>query len=169
MRNRIVGFVIIGIAALIGGIIYLFNRALSNIVNASCSHGPTCPMWGNIDFHTNISLGIMTFVVLIGLYLVFFGEEKLIVTKIKKVKEQIKPKQITIENYKKVLDSLDDEEKEIVKKLIAKKGSSFQSDFVTGNLTKVKVTRLLDKLEGKGVIERKRRGMTNIVILKSDK
>lgn len=33
-------------------------------------------------------------------------------------------------------------------------------------LTKVKVTRILDRLEGREIIERKRRGMTNVVILK---
>ncbi len=50
---------------------------------------------------------------------------------------------------------------------ISKERSIFQSTLVekTG-LSKVKVTRILDKLEGKGIIERKRRGMTNMVILK---
>ena len=50
---------------------------------------------------------------------------------------------------------------------VAKEGSIFQSSLVekTG-MTKVKVTRVLDRLEGKGLIERKRRGMTNVVILK---
>jgi len=32
--------------------------------------------------------------------------------------------------------------------------------------TKVKITRILDSLEGNGLIERKRRGMTNIIILR---
>ena len=43
----------------------------------------------------------------------------------------------------------------------------FQSDIAekTG-FDKVKVTRVLDRLEGKQLIERKRRGMTNIVILR---
>ena len=34
------------------------------------------------------------------------------------------------------------------------------------NTGKVKITRLLDKLEAKDLIERKRRGMNNIVVLK---
>jgi uncharacterized membrane protein len=42
-----------------------------------------------------------------------------------------------------------------------------QSDIVNNtSLTKVKVTRLLDKLEGKGLVERRRRGMGNLVVLK---
>ena len=34
------------------------------------------------------------------------------------------------------------------------------------DFSKVKVTRLLDKLEAKNLIERRRRGMTNAVVLK---
>ncbi len=167
MRNRIVGFMVVGIAVLIGLIILLFNRALTNIVNESCSHGTECPMWGTINFHTNVSIGIMVFVVLIGLYLVFFGQEERIVTKIKKVKEQIKQKEVSVENYKTIIDNLSGDDKTVFQLIIQAKGSVFQSDIVTNTgLTKVKVTRVLDRLEGKGLIERKRRGMTNIVILK---
>lgn len=169
MKNRIVGIIIIVMALLIGFIIFSFNRALTNIVNTSCEHGPTCPMWGDINFQTNISIGIMIFVVLIGIYLIFFGKEEKIVhvTKIKKIKEQLEPKNITKENYKKILDALEADEKSVFEKIIENKGTIFQSDLVekTG-FTKVKITRILDKLEGKHLIERKRRGMTNIIILK---
>ena len=43
----------------------------------------------------------------------------------------------------------------------------FQSSLVNETkLSKVKVTRILDRLEGKSLIERKRRGMSNVIILK---
>ena len=43
----------------------------------------------------------------------------------------------------------------------------FQSDIVekTG-FPKVKVTRLLDRMEHRGLVERRRRGMSNIVLIK---
>lgn len=41
--------------------------------------------------------------------------------------------------------------------------STISSEF---NLSKVQTTRLLDQIEAAGLVERKRRGMTNIVILK---
>ena len=47
-------------------------------------------------------------------------------------------------------------------------GSMYQSDLIkkTG-MTKVKITRVLDKLEHEDkIVERKRRGMTNLVVLK---
>ena len=165
MKNRSVGIIIIGIAVLIGFIIFSFNRAMTSIVNASCAHGASCPMWGTINFQTNVGIGIMVFVILIGIYLIFFGKEEKIVTKI--VKEQIKPKKITKENYQKVMKDLNNDEKLVLEKIIEAQGTIFQSDLVDKtDFTKVKVTRILDKLEGKNIIERKRRGMTNVVILK---
>jgi len=167
MRNRIVGFLILGIAALIGFIIFSFNTAMSDIVNTSCSHGPSCPMWGTIEFQTNISIAAMVVVIVIGLYLIFFGREEKIITKIKTIKPQIESKKITKESYQKVMSSLDKDEKFVLEKIIESQGTIFQSDLVDKtDFSKVKVTRILDKLEGRNLIERKRRGMTNVVILK---
>lgn len=167
MKNQVVGILIIAIASLIGFIIYSFNAAMANIVNASCPHGPSCPMWGTIDFQTNVSIGIMVFVVVIGLYLIFFGKEEKVVTKFKKIKEQFEPKEITRENYRKILNGLNRDEKQVFEKIIEAQGSIFQSDLVDkAKFNKVKVTRILDNLEGRNLIERKRRGMTNVVMLK---
>ncbi|MDP2908774.1 MAG: MarR family transcriptional regulator [Nanoarchaeota archaeon] len=168
MRNRIIGIIIIGISFLIGFIIFSFNKALKEIVNSACSHGPECAMWGTIDFQTNVGIGIMVFVILVGIYLIFFGKEEKVVTKIRTIKPQItEPKKITKENYQNVLKGLGVDERLVFEKIIGSEGSMFQSDLVekTG-MPKVKVTRVLDKLEGKGLVERKRRGMTNIVVLK---
>lgn len=160
MKNQTVGYLILGIAIVIGFITFSFNRALTDIVNASCEHGPACPMWGTIEFQTNVSLGIIAFVILIALYLIIFSKEE---------KElQVKPRKIEKKNFQKILDTLDKDEKLVFEKIIDEQGTIFQSDLVEKtNFTKVKVTRILDKLEGRGIIERKRRGMTNIVILKN--
>ncbi len=66
------------------------------------------------------------------------------------------------------MSSLTDVERTVYNFIKENKGSVYQSEIVkeTG-LNKVKVTRILDKLEhNDGIIERKRRGMTNIVVLK---
>ena len=43
----------------------------------------------------------------------------------------------------------------------------FEADLIykTG-FGKAKMTRIIDRLEGKGFVERKRRGMTNVVVMK---
>ena len=165
MKNKIVGLIIIAIAAIIGFITWSFNKALGNIVNTSCTHGVTCPMWGDINFQTNISLGLMIFVLLIGIYLIFFGQERVEI--IKKIREKVKVAE-KIRNYDKILKTIPSEEKKLMNIIIDSQGAMFQSDLVeTSGFDKVKVTRLLDRLEGQQLIERKRRGMTNIVILKN--
>ncbi len=71
-------------------------------------------------------------------------------------------------NFKEIdLSELDKEEKNIYNNLKENKGSMYQSDLTrkTG-FSKVKVSRILDRMEQKDILERKRRGMTNIVVLK---
>jgi uncharacterized membrane protein len=167
MKNRIVGVLILIIAGVIGFIVYSFNTALTEIVNASCSHGSTCPMWGTINFQTNVGLGIMAFVAIIGIYLIFFGQDEKIIMKIKKVKEKAPVAEPVKKDYTKILETLIDEEKSVFQRVIDSQGTIFQSDLVekTG-FPKAKVTRILDKLEGRGLVERRRRGMTNVVVLK---
>src|SRR3989338_5578632 len=48
-----------------------------------------------------------------------------------------------------------------------KDGSIYQSELIReSGLSKVKVTRILDRMEGKHALTRQRRGMTNIVVLR---
>jgi hypothetical protein len=166
MRNRIVGIMVIGIALIIGFIIYSFNQAMASIVNTSCSHGPSCPMWGTINFQTNMSAVIMAIVLLVGLYLVFFGQEEKIITRIRKVSLQAAPKKITRDGYRDILKTLGSDERAVLSKVIDSNGTELQSALVSDSLSKVRVTRAIDKLEGRGIVERKRRGMTNVVVLK---
>ncbi len=168
MKNRLVGFLILGIATAMGIIIAIFNNALGEIVNTACAHGSKCPMWGTLKFHTNISMLIMGFVYLIGIYLMFSGRFNNITKKVEsKEKKQIGFKEISKDQYKTIFNTLDEDEKIVLEKIIDFQGTIFQSELVdkTG-LNKVKITRILDKLEGRNILERRRRGMTNIVILK---
>ncbi len=160
MENRAVGFLIVGIAALIGFIIFSFNTAMIEIVTSSCSHGISCPMWGTITFQTNVSMSIMAFVIVVGVYLILFGKEK-------KEIETKKPKKITKRSYSKIMSDMNSDEKNIFEKIIEEEGTIFQSELVEKTkFSKAKVSRVLDKLEGKGLVERRRRGMTNVIILK---
>jgi uncharacterized membrane protein len=154
MNNKQVGLIITSFAVILGIVIYFFNRALTQIVNTSCDHGATCPMWGSIKFHTNITIALMIIVLLIGLYFVFFSD-----------REKRKQKKDT-KKYE-IPKNLNPEEKQIIQIIIEEDGAIFQSHLTEKTeFSKVKITRILDKLEGRGIIERKRRGMTNVVILK---
>jgi len=65
------------------------------------------------------------------------------------------------------ISKFDDDEKKIYEILKAHDGSVYQSDLIKETeFSKVKITRVLDKMETKGIVDRQRRGMTNIVVLK---
>lgn len=160
MKNRNVGWLIIGISIVIGIIILIFNLGLKNIVEQTCSHGSSCTMYDTIAIQTWVSMAIAGLIFVIGLFLILSKEETKIITKTKKIHIEEKRKPI---DYSK----LNKEEKTIVKAVEEAQGTIFQSDLVdkTG-FSKVKVSRILDRLEGRQIIERKRRGMTNVVVLK---
>lgn len=156
MENKQVGWLIIGIAVVMIAVVLIFNTALKDIVGTTCSHGPSCSMYGTIQTQTWISLAIVGVIVIIGLVIMFTKpKEKIIVKKIKDRKKKLK------------VDGLDKDEKKIVDLLLNENKAMFQSDLMEKlEIGKVKTTRLLDKLEAKQLIERKRRGMNNIVVLR---
>src|SRR3989344_2642849 len=157
MKNKSVGYLIIGIAVLMIAIVLIFNFGLRDIVSQTCTHGPECSMYDTIEIQTYFSLAIAGIVVVIGLFLIFSKPDEKIITKLIKEKKK-----------KLNLEGLEKEEKDIVQYIIEEGGAVFQSTLMEKfDIGKVKTTRVLDKLEAKQLIERKRRGMNNIVVLKT--
>jgi uncharacterized membrane protein len=117
----------------------------------------SCILENNYCLHTDrnysnyfFGLGVGIITIVIGAYTLYdYSKPK---PKTKKFKE---PK------------DLDEEEQELYNLIKESEGTIYQSDLVKKTEhSKVKITRILDKLENKKIIERKRRGMTNIVVLK---
>jgi len=160
MENKHVGWLIVGIGVVMTAIVWIFNSALKEIVGVSCTHGAECTMYDTIRTQTGLSLAIVGIIVAIGLFIMFAKpkieiKEKIIVKKIKEKKKKLD------------LEGLDKDEKMVVEILQEENGAIFQSTLMERlEVGKVGMTRLLDKLEAKQIIERKRRGMNNIVVLK---
>ena len=158
MENKNVGWLIIGLAVVVVAIIFLFNSALKEIVQASCTtHDNFCPMYDTINQQTYLALAIVGILVIIGVILIFSKPHEKVV--VKRVMEK-RPKK----NYD--LSDLRAEDKKVFG-IVKESGASFQADLIekTG-FGKARMSRIIDRLEGKGFVERKRRGMTNIVVLK---
>lgn len=156
MENKNVGWLIVGISVVIGIIILIFNQALKEIVGATCTHGPSCSMYSTIGVQTKISLSIAGVILIIGLVIMFTKPKEKII--IRRLKEKKKPLN---------LKGLDKDEREVISILKKESGAIFQKTLMEKmEIGKVKITRLLDKLEAKQLVERKRRGMNNIVVLK---
>lgn len=111
-----------------------------------------CPHSGNIPPQTFFGSIIILILIGIGVFLILSPKK---VREVKRV------------SWKKTLKGLGDDEQKIYRTIADSEGVIFQSELIekTG-FSKVKVTRILDKLEAKGILERRRRGMSNIVLLK---
>lgn len=162
MDNKKAGYLLLGAVALIMIIIYLFNSALQDIVAESCSavgHGDSCPMYDTITRQTILSLVIAGLVVLVALYLIFSKPEKEVIVKTKTIEKKKEQKNYDVSHLK------EDEKK--VFSIIKENKAVFQADLIekTG-FGKAKMSRIIDRLEGHKFVERKRRGMTNVVVLK---
>ncbi len=77
------------------------------------------------------------------------------------------PQEAVMKKAKKQAKELGAEEGKVFELVMDSNGMIFQNELVEKlGISKVKVTRLLDKLEAKGMVERRRRGMTNVIIAK---
>lgn len=159
MENKSVGYMLISVSILLIIIIFLFNSALKEIIVTSCgeAHSLVCPMNQTVNEQTYISLGIVGLLIIVGIVLVFNKPQKEFI--IKKVEQKMKKKEYD-------LSSLKEEEKRVFN-IIKENQTIFQADIIEKTeMGKAKITRILDRLEGRNLIERKRRGMTNVVVLK---
>jgi uncharacterized membrane protein len=161
MKNKHVGMLLLGITIIFSLVTLSFNRALDSIVNTTCSHGSACPMHATLLTQEIISYSLIGILVLVSLFIIFFMKEERTVVKVGSKQD------LSEEDKKKKLQDLDDDERTVINIILRENGSVYQSDIVRETkLSKVKTTRILDKLEGRGLIERRRRGMSNIIILK---
>ncbi len=154
VENKTVGWTLVFIAITLSIVLGLFKTEYDSQATQMCqlvSEDPDinmeeCPAHtSNIDWFLMVAFGIALGMLATGSY-ILMPELK------KKTKAKF---------------NIEGEEKQVYEILNNYEGSVYQSDIVkeTG-WSKVKVTRVLDKMESKGLIERRRRGMTNVIFLK---
>ena len=144
-----IGLALVGIVFL--AISISFTMYIKNDADLECSvemaeEGYVCPHSSFFPIESYIGISF-------SLLLILYGGYKYI--NHKKIRPKIN------------LSKLKEEEKKIYLLLLDNEGAMFQNEIVkTTGMNKVKVTRVLDKLEAKGLIIRRRRGMTNMIIIK---
>jgi beta-lactamase regulating signal transducer with metallopeptidase domain len=163
MENKHVGWMLVGLSFVIGLIIFIFNAGLRNIVAETCSHGPTCTMYDTISMQTWLSVAIASIILIIGIMLIFVKPKERIITQEKVIVKTLQPKKKKLD-----LTGLDEQEKKVISMLQEENGAIFQADLMEKlGIGKVGMTRMLDKLEAKQLVERKRRGMNNVIVLRN--
>ena len=163
MENKNIGWFLLIVSILIMIFTFFYSNALDDAVRTSCflQHGDvqSCEMFDSVTKQTYFALAIAGILVIVSLFLLFSKPNERIV--VKKIKEKKVQKKIDLSGFRR-------EEKQVYA-LVKENGAMFQADLIekTG-FSKARMTRIIDKLEGPGFVERKRRGMTNVVVLKED-
>ncbi len=163
MRLQKIGMIIV-VASLIvlGLLIFLKFQTDSQMLTAceqSCekSGGTSCSL-DSCPYHQENNLSWV--LIVMSILVAFIGGTGVYLSLPKKTEKIIEE-----EEYD--LTALSDEEKKIFLYIKDHKDGAYQSHIVKEfNLSKVQVTRLIDKLEGKELVERKRRGLANVINVK---
>ena len=159
MNSKALGFLIVTISVIIISLLIFSKVQTDRQLLQACTEmcGSTGMGTAACPYHQGNNQGWLAIISSIlvaalggvGLYLAFSKTEKV------------------IEQKEYDISTLNEEEKNVFLLVKENKEGVYQSELVTKTtLSKVKMTRILDSLEANGLVERKRRGMSNVVVLK---
>jgi len=156
-NTRYMGVLLIVLSVVLFVIMFNFSQAMLGIIDSgqigSCEEYSMCPHVTVLN-QTYLGYLVALIILMVGIVMVIFGGVP---------EEAVKAKT----DWDKTLRNLSGDEKEVYEKIMASEGMIFQGSLVeqTG-FPKAKVSRILDKMEGRGLLERRRRGMSNAIVLK---
>ena len=168
MDNKKLGIILIAICLAIGFLVFTFNSALEEQAESSCTctemeDGGFCPHAEQSHWQTYVGLVIISVILALGLYLIFFDKsQKEIISTLKDTKHM----QIEKEKFDILLKGLGDEEKKIIQAVKEQDGITQATLRLRTDLHKSKLSIVLDGLEKKGLVARKVKGKTKQVFLK---
>lgn len=155
MREAGICLILISVAMFF--LIVSMTEQLNQYIHASCTHpaGEVCPMSSELPVQSYAGFSLDFVTGAFGFFLVYRSRQARRSDSEKK------------HEFERTLKGLDGDEKKVYEMISGSDGVVFQSDIVEKTqFPKVKVTRLLDRMEHKGLVERRRRGMSNIVLIK---
>ncbi len=159
MNIRTLGFVFILFAIIIAAFTAWVTddiKKLNSFLHKDCTlPEDVCPFNTLMPPESVVGFGISVIMAAFGILLIIIS------------RKDSKGKMVETKKIEDAIEALTGDEKAVYDTILASNGTIFQSELVEkSTLDKVKVSRVLDKLEGKGLIERKRRGMSNVIIVR---
>ncbi|MFA6213800.1 MAG: MarR family transcriptional regulator [Candidatus Micrarchaeia archaeon] len=151
--------------------VFFYSRTLNELAAGSCSEDASaCAHAKIVETQNSIIAALVAVIATMAVWLgynAYFAKPEESKSAPGKPAESTEARRAPARKQRLSADSLDADEARVVAVVNSAGGSVFQSDIMkTTGFSKVKVSRLLDRLEQKGLLERKRRGMTNLVVAK---
>ena len=148
--------------------IFFYNRTLNDLAAGSCTEDASiCPHAKIVETQNLVIAALIIVIAIMAGWLMYSAYFAKPAEAAPDGAESPAQKAAPARKRKIAAAELDSDEGKVVAFINEGNGSVYQSDIMkkTG-FSKVKVSRVLDKLEQKGLLERKRRGMTNLVVAK---
>ena len=168
LGNRAAVGIVAALLLLFAVSVFFYNRTLSDLAAGSCSdEAGACPHEKIVETQNAVIAALLLVLAIVACYLAYFAYSKPPSPAPEQHTSEPGAKAAPLRKRKILVSELDADESRAVAIINESGGTAFQSDIIrkTG-FSKVKVSRVLDRLEQKGLLERKRRGMTNLVVAK---
>ncbi len=165
MLSKKLGIIIIIISVLIGVIIFNVISRLSIVATElGCyPNTPECVKVENFLSFSHISIGIIAFLFALGVYLIFFSKgEEAILNRL----EENKNKELGEEKFNIILKALDEYEKKVLKAVKEQDGITQNTLRLRTDMSKAKLSYVLQELEKRNLIKRVKKGKTLAVYLR---
>lgn len=164
MENKKLGVLFIIISIVFLAFIVYFNSNLSTQSDLlGCNPSEECVKIESTISVMHIGFGFFGFMLALGFYILFFNKtEQAILKKL----EDDKDKKINDKKFEWILKALDSYEKKVMKAVREQNGITQNTLRLRTDMSKAKLSYVLQDLEKRNLIKREKKGKTNQVFLK---
>lgn len=165
METKKLGFVIIGISILLGFVMYSYSHQLNQqSTQNACNPSKQCQEVQSALGLTNIFVGIIVSLFSLGFYIIFFNRNDNATAVLQKIEEE-KTKQLVQDKFQILLRAFDENEQRVLQAIQHQQGITQNTLRLKANLSKSKLSVILQDLEKKQIVKRSAKGKTYALFL----
>ncbi len=164
MENKKLGVLLIVISLIVGGVfVYYTNKLSQQSIELGCYDSKDCFAVEKGLSISHIAIGIFAFILSLGFYLLFFNKtEKVILEKL----EEEKNKKVNDMKFDIIMKALDSFEQKVLKAVNEQDGITQNTLRLRVDMSKAKLSYVLQELEKRGIIKRVEKGKTLAIYLR---
>lgn len=166
MNNKKLGIILIILSLLVLFVmIYTFNELSKISEEVGCFQDEKCVKIESDFSIIHVSFGIIGFIFALGFYLLFLNKTEEAIFKRLEDEKNLKLKESKFEI---ILKALDEYEKRVIKAVKEQNGITQNTLTLRTDMSKAKLSYVVNELERRGLIKRVRKGKTMAIFLKED-
>jgi uncharacterized membrane protein len=171
MKAKKIGVILIILSILVSFIVFQFVNDLNEEAEAlGCYSEPSCVKLESSISVSHFAFGIIGFIFALGFYMILFNKgEEAIVKRLESDKERdIERREKELENsqFDIILKGLDEYEQKIMRAVREQEGITQSTLRIRTDMSKAKLSYVLQDLERKNLIKREKKGKTLAIFLR---